>query len=87
MSLAALKTDFVARLCDAWDCRGTHPFRGSGVEHRALLALAGLPLDLADRRWKDLDEGARWQLIVGAKAAIELGRHCAWVFGEGQGAR
>jgi hypothetical protein len=88
------ETDFLARLADAWDGKGTHIFTASGVEHRALLELAGLPRDLAGdslgqgrARWAELHADERLTLLFTARRVIELGRQCAWIFGEGQGAR
>lgn len=78
--------DFVARLAEAWDCAGRHPFEAGGSEHRALLALAYLPLDLADRHWSQLTADQRRRVLIAARKAVDLGRACAWVFGEGQGA-
>jgi hypothetical protein len=82
-----LQLDFVARLADAWDGKGDHVFRASGAEHRALLALAGLQVPLAGARWAELHADERMKLVFAARQVIELGRECAWIFGEGQGAR
>lgn len=78
---------FVARLADAWDFKGNHVFTASGAEHRALLDLAVLPAELAQVRWTELTGDQRFKLIFAARRAIEFGRQCAWLFGEGQGAR
>lgn len=82
-----LQTDFLARLADAWDLSGDHVFRPSRVEHRALLEIARLPVALSDARWAELLPEERLKLLFAAKAVIELGRQCAWIFGEGEGAR
>ena len=85
--------DFIARLADVWDCRGNFTLRPTGVEHRALLQMARLPLDLAPGDattvvpWSKLTSDQRRALLFAAKAAIQLARQCAWIFGEGQGAR
>lgn len=84
---AIASVDFVARLADAWDGRGSHVFAASGREHCALLELANLPVALQSVRWGDLSPQQRFQLIFAARRAIEFGRACAWLFGEGQGAR
>ena len=79
--------DFIARLADAWDGIGHTVLRAGGDEHRALLAIAKLPAGLASARWNELQPNERWLLLLAARRAIEFGRQCAWVFGEGQGAR
>ena len=82
--------DCIARLAEAWDGRGRNPLRPP-YEHAALLARAGL-LDLAQRRleewifWDNLTPDQRRRLILAARECVELGRACAWVFGEGRGA-
>ena len=78
--------DFVGRMCEAWDQVGRHPFVAGYREHRALLAMAGLDVSLLSRSWNDLQGYQRQALIVAARQMVELGRHCAWVFGEGDGA-
>lgn len=78
--------DFIARLAEAWDLQGRHAFLAGGGEHRALLGLAWLPLELKDRRWNDLTGEQRRRLLVAARQAIDLGRQAAWIFGEGNGA-
>jgi hypothetical protein len=83
---AAPSVDFVARLAEAWDLKGRHPFDISGREHRALLAMAGLDPALARVPWNSLEEYQRRALIIAAWHGVELGRACAWLFGEGQGA-
>jgi hypothetical protein len=83
---AVMPVDFIARLADAWDGRGKwtlNPY----VEHRALLDLAGLSAELRIRRWQDFTGEERQRLLLAARRAIEFGRQCAWVLGEGQGAR
>lgn len=79
--------DFIARLADAWDGRGRNVFTAGGGEHLALLNLAGLDASLARVYWNNLDGDERRKLVFAARRAIEFGRQCAWVFGEGQGAR
>lgn len=78
--------DFIARMSEAWDLSGRHPFAAGRSEHRALLALAYLPPELAERRWNELTGEQRWRLLQAARKAIDLGRAAAWVFGEGHGA-
>jgi len=79
--------DFLARLADAWDFKGQFVFRAGGVEHRALLELARLPRELSELKWRELTGDQRREILYAARRAIEFGRQCAWVFGEGQGAR
>jgi hypothetical protein len=86
-AFAQIGVDFIARLADAWDQKGQSIFTASGVEHLALLALAGLPASLARSRWAELSGEERFALLKAARRAIEFGRQCAWVFGEGEGAR
>jgi hypothetical protein len=83
---ALVPVDFIARLADAWDGRGKwtlNPY----VEHRALLDIAGLSTDLSKRRWTEFTGEERQRLLLAARRAVEFGRQCAWVLGEGQGAR
>ena len=87
MNAAARSVDFVARLAEAWNLDGRHPFDISGREHRALLVMAGLDLKLVVLNWNSLEEYQRLALVVAARQAVELGRACAWCFGEGEGAR
>ena len=87
MNAAARSVDPVARLAEAWNLLGRHCFAVGGREHRALLSLAYLPAELQERRWEQLTEAQRQRLIVAARQAVEFGRACAWVFGEGEGAR
>jgi hypothetical protein len=82
----AVEIDFIARMSEAWDLRGGHCFAAGGREHRALLALAGLPIALANVAWNDLNGDQRRRLIIAARHAVDLGRAAAWVFGEGNGA-
>jgi hypothetical protein len=84
--LAARSVDPIARLAEAWNLEGRHPFAISGREHRALLAMAGLDQRLVAKPWNRLEEYQRQALLVAARQAVDLGRACAWVFGEGQGA-
>jgi hypothetical protein len=79
--------DFIARVADAWDFKGQNVFRIGGSEHRALLELARLPRELCEVKWADLTGDQRQQIVWAARRAIEFGRQCAWIFGEGQGAR
>jgi hypothetical protein len=83
---AARSVDYVARLAAAWNLEGRHCFAVGGREHRALLSLAYLPADLEKRSWDQLTEEQRRRLFMAARQAVEFGRACAWVFGEGQGA-
>jgi hypothetical protein len=82
--------DCVARLAEAWDGKGRNPLTPP-YEHAALLARAGL-LDLAHQRmegwlfWDSLTPDQRRRLLIAARDLVELGRACAWVFGEGRGA-
>ena len=87
MNAAARSVDYIARLSEAWDLQGRHCFAVGGREHRALLSLAYLPVELEKRRWDDLTAEQRRRLIVAARQAVEFGRACAWCFGEGEGAR
>ena len=73
--------DFVARFADAWDLKGQHVLRASRVEHRVLLELAGLPSQLCSSTWEQLEGKQRESLLWAAKAAIALGKQCAWIFG------
>lgn len=73
--------DFIARLADAWDFKGQNVFRATGDEHRALLQLASLPLELRDVKWSELTGEQRQSLVWSAKRAVHLGRLCAWFFG------
>ena len=84
-SPAARSVDPVARLAEAWDY-GRKSLAASGREHRALVALAGLDPRIAALRWAQLEEYQRRALMVATRQAVDLGRACAWVFGEGQGA-
>jgi len=87
MNDAVRSVDSVARLAEAWNFEGRHPFAASGREHRALLVMAGLDAKLQHVFWNELQPYQRQALIVAARQAVELGRACAWVFGEGEGAR
>jgi hypothetical protein len=78
--------DYVARLAEAWDLLGRHPFAIGGREHRALLALAYLPMELEKRRWNDLTGEQRRRLTNALLHGLEFGRAIAWVLGEGRGA-
>jgi len=86
MNAAVRSVDSIARLAEAWDLQGRHPFDISYREHRALLVMAGLDLALARVRWNSLEEYQRRALIVAAWHGVPFGRACAWLFGEGQGA-
>lgn len=78
--------DYVARMCEAWDQTGRHPLVAGGREHHALLSMAGLDFHLETTPWNELAGYQRQALLVAARQAVELGRACAWVFGEGHGA-
>jgi hypothetical protein len=84
--LALRSVDPIARLAEAWEMAGRHAFLAGGGEHLALLGLAHLPAELAKVRWDRLTAEQRRRLMIAARQAVELGRLCAWVFGEGQGA-
>lgn len=84
--VARAALDILGRVAEAWDYRGEHCLEPRGREHRALLALALLPADLAGRRWHDLSGDERRKIVFAARAAVELGKACAWFFGEGHGA-
>jgi hypothetical protein len=86
MTAAKRSVDFIGRLAEAWDGRGRHSFAPPN-EHFALCGMAGLPRDVAGMRWSDLTPAERRALLVAARKAVELGRACAWCFGEGEGAR
>lgn len=79
--------DFVARLAEAWDSAGPHCFAAGGREHRALVAMAGLDPKCQGLGWNELAPHQRHALLANARLAVEFGRACAWVFGEGEGAR
>jgi hypothetical protein len=83
---ALVPVDFIARLADAWDGRGQWTLNPH-AEHRALLEIAGLSPTLCKLRWADFPGAERQALLLAARRAIEFGRQCAWVLGEGQGAR
>jgi hypothetical protein len=87
MADALRAVDPIARLAEAWDLRGRHPFAAGGREHRALIAMAGIDPKCQSMRWDELAPYQRQALLTNARLAIELGRACAWVFGEGEGAR
>jgi hypothetical protein len=86
MNAAARSVDYIARLAEAWNLEGRHPFDISRREHRALLVMAGLDLRLQGRLWHTLEAYQRQALFAAARDGVTLGRACAWVFGEGQGA-
>jgi hypothetical protein len=79
--------DFIARLAEAWDGRGDHVL-SPPHEHLALLALADEPNSrlFPHLPWRSLPEDVRRKLVFAARKAVDLGRACAWVFGEGEGA-
>jgi len=77
--------DFLARLADAWDGRGPKAF-SPPLEHRAIAALGGLDPKVATVSWRELTPYERGQILFGARMAVDLGRACAWTFGEGGGA-
>ena len=78
--------DFLARLAEAWDGHGRYVFTPP-FEHRALVAMAGMPQAIAGVPWRHLHPDERSALLVAARRCSEWGRQCAWVFGEGEGAR
>lgn len=78
--------DFVARFAEAWDGVGRQVFRPP-FEHRALVAMAGMQQAVAGLSWRHLKPDERAVLLAAARRCVELGRQCAWVFGEGEGAR
>jgi hypothetical protein len=78
--------DFVARFAEAWDCRGRHVFRPP-FEHRALVAMSGMRPEIAGLPWRHIKPEERNALMYAARRVVELGRQCAWCFGEGEGAR
>lgn len=84
-SAAGRSVDYIARLAEAWDGTGRQLLT-PGSEQRALLALAYLPAELETRLWRDLTAEQRRRLMGAARRAVEFGRTCAWVFGEGRGA-
>lgn len=86
MTDAQRAVDFVARFAEAWDGAGRQIFRPP-FEHRALVALAGLPPAIAGLSWRHLKPDERSVLLTAARRCVELGRQCAWAFGEGEGAR
>jgi len=77
--------DVVARFAEAWDGRGRHALTPPW-EHRALVAMAGMRVELAGYSWRQLSPADRSALIHAAGRLIPLARTCAWCFGEGQGA-
>lgn len=87
MADALRAVDPIARLAEAWDLRGRHPFAAGGREHRALVAMAGLDPRCANLPWDELAPYQRQAVLAQARLAVEFGRACAWVFGEGEGAR
>jgi hypothetical protein len=77
--------DFVARLAAAWNGEGELLLRTS--ERRALCEIGGLERvsRFDDTRWEFLDGEERRCILFGARRAIELGRACGWIFGQGSG--
>lgn len=86
MADAHRAVDFIARLAETWDGRGRHALTRP-FEHRALVAMAGMDHRLAGLPWQHLKPDERAALLTAARRMVELGRECAWVFGEGEGAR
>jgi hypothetical protein len=86
MNAAARSVDYVARFAEAWDCNGRYIFKPP-FEHRALVALTGMDPKLAGLKWRHLKPEERNALMYAARRCVELGRQCAWCFGEGEGAR
>lgn len=87
MTNSGTPVDFIARLADAWDGRGGHVLTPS-KEHLALLSLADEPHAelFAKLPWAALPADVRRKLVFAARRAVDLGRMCAWTFGEGDGA-
>lgn len=83
---AQRSVDFVARLSEAWDGNGRQVFTPP-FEHRALVAMSGMRPEVAGLKWRHLRPEERSALLHAARRCVELGRQCAWVFGEGEGAR
>lgn len=77
--------DPVARFAQAWDGIGRNVYCPP-FEHMALLARAGLDIKLHGTSWRSLSEYQRQALLRAARQSVQLGRHSAWVFGEGEGA-
>ena len=75
----AAELDFITRLANAWDGRGSATL--SAAECRALWALAYLePYDYQPG-WQQVPAYRRRRLVTAARAAIEFGRTCGAVFG------
>ena len=85
VNIAARSVDATARMAQAWDGIGRQVFTPP-FEHQALLARAGLSISLWRLPWATLEEYQRKALMIAARQGVELGRACAWVYGEGQGA-
>lgn len=76
--------DVIARLAESWDGIGRNALTAP-IEHQALLCIAHLPTILHVRRWNDLTGDERSKLLTAARRAVELGKLCAWFFGEAYG--
>lgn len=87
MTDAQRAVDYVARFAEAWDCGNDRHYFKPPFEHRALVAMSGMPPELAGLKWRHLKPEERNTLMYAARRCVELGRQCAWCFGEGEGAR
>jgi hypothetical protein len=68
--MAVAQLDFIARLADAWDGRGSDVL--NDAECRALWALAyGEPYE-RQQRWGELSPEMRRRLVVSARHVIDL---------------
>jgi hypothetical protein len=76
--------DIIARLAESWDGRGRHAL-SPPTEHEALLAIARLPAGVYGTRWEGLSVDQRRHLLFAVRRAVELGKLCAWFFGEPYG--
>jgi len=77
--------DYIARIAEAWDGRGSNAFTPP-TEHRLLLKAAGLPDSLWERSWSALAADQRMALVWTVYRVNELRRCVAHIFGEGEGA-
>lgn len=74
------EVDFIARIAAAWDGRGREAFTPP-TEHMVLLKFAGLPPELHQLPWRDLQPEQRRKLVLACRRVFELARVCAWTFG------
>lgn len=77
--------DYIARIAEAWDGRGSSVFTPP-TEHRLLLKAAGLSQDLWSRSWSQLATDERMALVWTIYRVHTLQECCARIF-EGEGAR